>query len=77
MAKVKFNGYAVEITEFEFADCPEDSFVQSAHYADTEVDLIEEELNDLTDAIPDVIAREWEEHQRDKAEARADMAMDR
>lgn len=64
--KIKFNGEMVKISHIVFRETPEDSYISSAHFIETNIELTDEEINDLTDDMQNVIDQEWSENQMDK-----------
>lgn len=75
--QVKFNGRKVEITDIAFRGDMVDTFIDSAYYIDTEEELDDDELAQLTNENLEFLEQEWVEHQMTKAEDRADFLSDR
>ena len=75
--KVVFNDRQVEIDSFNFGVHIEDSYIESAYYVDTEIDLTDEELDLLTNENQDLVYSEYWESKVCQADDYADMIKDR
>lgn len=75
--KATLNGRPVEVTDFQFDRDPCDSWITGAYFVDTEVDLTDEELVDLTEQNSDLLYSEHAEHWTCVAEDWADSMQDR
>ena len=73
---VIFKDRKVKITDFEFTKYVEDSFISSAYYVDTEVDLDEDELDLLSNENQDIIYNEHWENMLGQADHYADSLKD-
>lgn len=61
--KTTFNSRPVEISDINHDSKDScDSFIESAYYIDTEIDLTDEELDELTDENRDIITEDWYEY---------------
>lgn len=72
MSSVLFKDRLVILAVISYGDDPVDTFVEDAYYSDSEIDLTEEELVQLTDEIQDVLYDEWLQHEIGTAESIAD-----
>lgn len=69
-----FRQRQIEITEFSFADCPEDSFIQSAYWADDGKELTDDEMDELNTHRSDIAQDAWFERQGELSDRAFDEA---
>lgn len=74
---LKLNGLDVCVDEIQFENCPEDSFVISAHYVANDEQLDDDALDELQDEAAELIYEAWTENAIGRAESMADAAQDR
>jgi len=75
--KTTFKNRPVEIESIShdrYDSC--DSFIELAYYADTDEELTDEELQELTDENQDLVYKSWFERQIDAAESAYDASRD-